>query len=118
MTRDGAIQAYGPLDMDPNGQEFVPGTDLENVVPSVIFAPFWCDSEGGTVTFGAINAGDTGADAQLQKANDCVRAGFPLTPVPFVANRLFVATWTNVRAVGGGAQVNRLMSYCCKETAL
>jgi len=117
VARDGALQTYGILDRDPNGQEFVPGTDLGDVVPSSMFAPFWCDSEGGTVTYGAIEAGDTGATAQFQKADACVREGFPLT-ANFETNRLFVATWSNVRAVGGGAQVSRLCLIVLKKQFL
>jgi len=107
VVRDGALQMFGIFDMATEGQEFVAGTALEDVGPTMV-APFWCDSQGGTVTFGVIRSDDPGAAPSLMKATNCVREGFPLTAGDFEADRILVATWTNVMPAGGGGQVNRL----------
>ena len=83
------------------------GQKLEDVGPPM-YAPFWCDIQGGTITYGTVSMGGTGAAPLLSKADACVRQGFPLTAGTFMANSLFVATWSDVQAAGGGAQVNNV----------
>jgi len=104
VQRDGALQLYNFFDdANPSGVPFTPGL-LHNVGPQML-APYWCDSSNGVITFGIVERGDVGADALLQKADSCVKKAFPLIATGFESNALFVATWTNVRATGGGPQV-------------
>ena len=105
MARDGALQLFDGLfgTGPPMGVPHSAGA-LEDVGPPMV-APYWCDSSNGVVTYGAISMGDAGADVQLQKADDCVRKGFPLKAPAFQSASLFIATWTNVRPPGSG-QVN------------
>jgi len=114
VARDGALQMFGIFDLATEAQEYEAGAELEDVGPTMV-APFWCDSQGGTVTYGVVESGDDGAAPQLLKATTCVREGFPLTAGDFEADRIFVATWTNVMPAGGGGQVNRL---CCIKNAV
>ena len=83
------------------------GQQLKDVGPPM-YAPFWCDIQGGTITYGTVSSGNTGAAPLLSKADACVRQGFPLTARSFTAKNLFVATWSGVQAAGGGAQVNNV----------
>ena len=111
MTRDGGLQLYDGLFGGPAiGVPHSAGA-LEDVGPSMV-APYWCDSSNGEVTYGSIRMGVAGADVQLQKADDCVRKGFPLKAPAFQSDALFIATWTNVIPPGGG-QVNTVS--CCGD---
>jgi len=105
VSRDGALQIFDVLsfgNIDP--VPYSPGL-LNDVGPTMV-APYWCDiGSDGEITFGMVQMGQDGADALLSKADDCVRQGFPLTAANFESTDLFVATWRDVRASGGGAEV-------------
>jgi len=62
----------------------------------VLIAPFWAD----VGNIGDIESGKTDDQTLRTRADESVKAAFPLRPV-FKSTELFIATWENVVANGG-----------------